>query len=506
MSKIKKVLAMILSMAMILGMSLTTFAASKTSATITINNVENAALSMIQVIKADPTTETGWAFVTDNGSGAKEAYMKAFSVDEEQKAIWMLIKAENPDAQVPEGITAASASQINAALHSIKGHKPFTNGSEVSAAGIYAIRAEETGYTYNEMAAYVGFGEIKTDEGGIVNEYPSLMDVIMDAKKAPTTTTKSVDDESFYYGQILTYTIESYVPYIKADQINPTYQITDKLFRADYYLAGEKSVAKVEMEVGEEKKLLGNSEMFAVTEPGEDDIWSHSFTIDLSKYVSTANEYAGNKIIVTYTVKTNGNEITDSVWNDAASHINGEEHKADRVELHTGIITLTKWNENKTEKLANAGFKVTKKNENGDSYSQPLKFKKVSDGYYIYDPDNVEAVEEVFTGTEGKLVLIGLGLGEYHFTETTAPEGYSINQKGADAILDKKDLNKKDPSEPEGRGIVMWYYEYADITDTKLASLPSTGGIGTTIFTIGGCIIMIAAAGLYFASRKKENK
>nr|WP_289072475.1 LPXTG cell wall anchor domain-containing protein [uncultured Blautia sp.] len=42
--------------------------------------------------------------------------------------------------------------------------------------------------------------------------------------------------------------------------------------------------------------------------------------------------------------------------------------------------------------------------------------------------------------------------------------------------------------------------------DTKLSSLPSTGGIGTTIFTIGGCLIMIVAAGLFFASRRKSAK
>ena len=44
-----------------------------------------------------------------------------------------------------------------------------------------------------------------------------------------------------------------------------------------------------------------------------------------------------------------------------------------------------------------------------------------------------------------------------------------------------------------------------DIPNTKLVKLPSTGGIGTTIFTVAGCGIMIAAAFFFFAGRKKEN-
>ena len=49
-------------------------------------------------------------------------------------------------------------------------------------------------------------------------------------------------------------------------------------------------------------------------------------------------------------------------------------------------------------------------------------------------------------------------------------------------------------------------FDDKEYTDTKLNTLPSTGGIGTTIFTIAGCLIMVTAAGLFFASRKKANK
>ena len=51
------------------------------------------------------------------------------------------------------------------------------------------------------------------------------------------------------------------------------------------------------------------------------------------------------------------------------------------------------------------------------------------------------------------------------------------------------------------------YTDFDDISveDTKVSSLPETGGMGTTLFTIAGCVIMISAAGLFFATRKKAN-
>ena len=97
------------------------------------------------------------------------------------------------------------------------------------------------------------------------------------------------------------------------------------------------------------------------------------------------------------------------------------------------------------------------------------------------------------------MVLKGLDVGIYYFKETVAPEGYHIadSPKGYDA--------QAEIVAPEN-GVTEIIKAETALTNTKLSSLPSTGGIGTTIFTIGGCVIMIAAAGLFFASRKKENK
>ena len=91
---------------------------------------------------------------------------------------------------------------------------------------------------------------------------------------------------------------------------------------------------------------------------------------------------------------------------------------------------------------------------------------------------------------DGKLKIVGLDEGNYHFVEKVAPDGYSINDEGYTVTITRETAEDMT----------------LDFEDTKLASLPETGGIGTTIFTVGGCIIMIAAAGLFFASRRKSSK
>ena len=42
--------------------------------------------------------------------------------------------------------------------------------------------------------------------------------------------------------------------------------------------------------------------------------------------------------------------------------------------------------------------------------------------------------------------------------------------------------------------------------DSKLSSLPSTGGMGTYLFTIIGVVVMAGAAGAFFISRRKGSE
>ena len=104
--------------------------------------------------------------------------------------------------------------------------------------------------------------------------------------------------------------------------------------------------------------------------------------------------------------------------------------------------------------------------------------------------NNIKKFENV-VAIDGVVTVKGLDEGTYDIVEEKAPDGYSIVE-----------VESKTIEEGEDATVNITF----DVVNTKLSSLPSTGGIGTTIFTIGGCLIMIIAAALFFASRRKENK
>lgn len=493
MKKIKKLLAMIMAMTMVLGMSLTSFAAEDT-ATITINNAGKATFKYLRIVEPDRDKPTGWTFV----NGAGDIFVSAFTetgeaAPSEQDVIEMLIAHALPanDPNHHDYTSQFSIALSNVAHNLSTQHQTMNNPQSVDTAGIYSIIGLEEGYTYLNMAAFVGFGE--AEDGS----YPALEDAVLNAKKTPTTVTKTVgdDDKVVAIGDIVTYTITVNVPFINPNNDDKSFYIYDVIENAEYYLDTENkedAVFSVKMDgtdvvatplVGDKAASYGNYDM----------------VIDLKDLIDDANSNAGKTITVTYTAKITALGVN----NTAGSHIGGMENDStsSEVKLYTGIIELLKHDEKEVKKgLQGAEFEVTKSD---DPTKTPLKFVEETpgvDGIYIYEPD-AEAdtfVTTLTTGADGKLVIKGLGVGTYNFKETKAPEGYHVN--GAENGIDKAIEIKVNGEAEENITAID------KLANSKLAALPGTGGIGTTIFTIGGCAIMIAAAALYFVNRRKSEE
>ena len=450
----KKVSAILMAAIMVLAMASTVFADGPT-ATITVNNADNATLTYAQVIRADQATRTGWAFVNDD---VEKAYIDAYKVADAQAAIEALIA--NTDAEKLGKAQALAAGKVS--------FVEMSNPQTVSEAGVYLVKATEEGYTYNIMSAYVGFGEV-----------PNLTNATVDAKKTPIQVNKKVldTDNVTKTGDILTYTVSTNVPYI-----NPT--DTDKSFWAYDELTGAEYV---------------NTDQATITLNGENVTASYpisfvnnKFSVDLSTMINDANSHAGEQVVITYQVKVTSEN--DTITNKAtAGHKDGSQYGSKESKTYEGNITLTKYGENDVT-LANAGFEVRK-----DGAEDALTFVKLSDGVYKYVPADTEgAVTEVVTDENGKVKVQGLDIGTYKFKEVTAPQGYSVNTTDVSATLE---VAKNDNGTASG---VLT--QNTSMKDTKLGALPSTGGMGTYLFTIIGVVVMAGAAGAFFMSRRRGSE
>ena len=123
------------------------------------------------------------------------------------------------------------------------------------------------------------------------------------------------------------------------------------------------------------------------------------------------------------------------------------------------------------------------------------------DGFYypIKDVLGKEAVE-MKSAANGTFNVKGLDAGTYYLKETITPAGYDTC--GVTPVTIKADHSGNDQVNLEGSNLTN------DIVNIKAGgiTLPSTGGIGTTLFYVVGGGLMVAAIVLLVTKKRMENK
>lgn len=148
------------------------------------------------------------------------------------------------------------------------------------------------------------------------------------------------------------------------------------------------------------------------------------------------------------------------------------------------------------------------------------------DGTYSYTKDNtVDGYTTTFTSdANGLIVIKGLKEGNYTVTETKAPAGYnllpdSVNIEAvmSDSVVYTKETttyydangNKVNEEVTGGTTVTATYpVPVAEliVENNSGSELPSTGGIGTTIFYVIGGILVVSAGILLVAKRRMRGQ
>lgn len=166
--------------------------------------------------------------------------------------------------------------------------------------------------------------------------------------------------------------------------------------------------------------------------------------------------------------------------------------------VYTYQLNNTKYRDDDTQgnELAGAGFRLYSGKD--CTKEQEIKLKKnTTDG--TYSPYfGTDAGDEMFSDEHGQFNVKGLDAGTYYLKETNPPAGYGACANKEIVISATHDVNHVDLSGNLSTTIIN--KKAGGIT------LPSTGGIGTTLFYVVGGGLMVAAIVLLVTKKRMENK
>lgn len=211
-------------------------------------------------------------------------------------------------------------------------------------------------------------------------------------------------------------------------------------------------------------------------------------------------------IVVEYSATINANAVIKGIGNPNESWLEyGDKHNVTRRSITRTYVwkfDVFKYTaDGETEKgLGDAEFRLYKEVD-GKKYYAKVDANKIA-GW----SENESEAYTFVSAADGKIEIVGLDEGTYYLEETEAPAGYNKLAAPVKVVITKEINNETN----EGTATITYNNNAATDDTVKVLNnmgqeLPSTGGIGTTIFYIVGAVL-VAAAGILLITKKRMSK
>ena len=485
----KKLMAALLAVAMVCAMAIPAFAASGSSpadkGSITINNaVAGEDYTIYKMFDLN-------SFDTDANDGAGTY---SYTVDANWKAFFEVDGAGKDyivlDNGHPTWIEGKDAAEFAKAALAYATEKNITATKKETA----------TNNTVSFTGLDLGYYLVDTSLGALCGLNTTKPNATIDEKNAEPTIDKTVENSQGNWVTENTAKIGDTVNYkvtITVQTANNRYVLHDTMSEGLTFVPGSVKVTVDNADVAKDNYEL-------VTE----NINNETFNINFKdSYIATLA--AGTRIEVTYSAVVNEKAKVDSGENTNEAYlVYGNNHNTTtHGKTNTSLcqFDLIKYCGTTGKLLGGAQFKLY------DANDTEIKLVKNEDGTYrVATEAEINANKAVAIETvAGQTVKIsGLDKKVYYLKETVPPAGYngltervtvdlSTGSKNADLtkITDGK-INVTDAEHVGG----------VPVMNNAGTTLPSTGGIGTTIFYVVGGGLMVAAAILLITKKRMENR
>ena len=248
-----------------------------------------------------------------------------------------------------------------------------------------------------------------------------------------------------------------------------------------------------------------------------------TFEVRFANLKEITSVHAGSVISVEYTSTLNKQAVIGSTGNKNTSHVSytnnpNDEQAGENGKTPDDVVIVFTYQTIVNKVTKNPAYDASKDtgktgtDSDGNKEFIPLK----GAGFTLYKKNASGTYEAVGSELKGEdmttFTWSGLDDGDYKLVETTTPSGYNTIPDIEFTITATHDVSSDNPTLISLRGGDKFTGEIstgvvsANIENQSGAQLPSTGGIGTTIFYVLGSVLVIGAAVLLVTKKRMSTK